>query len=467
MEVVLYTYTKRENSTALPNSGTNFNCNLKADCSIISPRITIQTRNNPTGFNYAYIISFGRYYFISDWVYSPGYWEAYLKIDVLASWRSDILNSTQYVLRSASNSDSHVIDTIYPAKSGAVKTAEVSSSFTGWPNNITASVEGTYVVGIVAPQPWLSEIVNPYGIQYVAMTSANFTKLMNKLLSVESYGSWLDDAKKAAFNPFQFIVSVKWFPFDIGRNPLAAEQTSLNLGWYTFTGVTSYLPYANPRFSSTLGELSPHPQSERGEYLNKAPYRTVYCSLPGYGTIVLSTDSWRGETAVNCDVDIITGAARYYIINNGIQIASVDTEIGVNIPIAQISTNIFGGVSSGVGIAANLAANLAAGNYLGAVAGTAVGVGNAIETVAPQAQSKGTPGTRAILLNNPMIKLWAIDLLVVDEDNEDRGRPLCKKVVLSTLSGYTLVADADIKLSGTASEQTMIKNFMEGGFFLE
>ena len=299
------------------------------------------------------------------------------------------------------------------------------------------------------------------------MTSANFTKLMNKLLSTDSYGDWLDDALKATFNPFQFIVSVKWFPFEVAHNPIAVAQSSLTLGWYTFEGVNSYLPVANPHFSTTVDSLATHPQAARGDYLNKAPYRTVYCSLPGCGTFELNTDAWSGVTTVSCDVDIITGVARYYIRNNNIQIASVDTEIGVNIPIAQITSNTLGAIAGGVGDAIGIVGNAVAGNWLGAAGGVISGVGNAIDTAKPQAQSKGAPGTRAILLNSPLIRIWALDWLIVDEDRADRGRPLCKKKVLSTLSGYTLIADADISLNSTSEEQTRIKSYMEGGFFLE
>ena len=76
---------------------------LKEQTSITTPSIMIESEN-PVGFNYAYIPDFNRYYFISDIVnISNNLWRINLKVDVLESFKSDILSS------SAILSDSEVI----------------------------------------------------------------------------------------------------------------------------------------------------------------------------------------------------------------------------------------------------------------------------------------------------------------------------------------------------------------------
>jgi len=57
--------------------------------------------------------------------------------------------------------------------------------------------------------------------------------------------------------------------------------------------------------------------------------------------------------------------------------------------------------------------------------------------------------------------------LLVDESNQDRGRPLCKVRTISSLSGYIMVSDADIEISAMEAEQQEIRGYMEGGFFYE
>ena len=55
----------------------------------------------------------------------------------------------------------------------------------------------------------------------------------------------------------------------------------------------------------------------------------------------------------------------------------------------------------------------------------------------------------------------------MEEDNADRGRPLCKMLVLSTIPGYQLIADPDIAIGGTSEENSQIKNYLASGYFYE
>ena len=468
--ITFYTNNKRENSTKLPTGTANtFSCDLKESCSIINPQISLSAEN-PCAYNYAYIQKFNRYYFISDWIYTRGLWHASLQVDALASFRAAILASSQYILRSASEFDGSVIDTIYPAKTGAELNGSVSGYLPGFPAIPGETLSsGTFIVGIVAPMPWLSSSVNPYGLQYIALTPQNFTTMMNQLLNTDStgaYGDWLTDTVKATFNPFQYIVSVKWYPISVPADALVPIQSALKLGWYSFPGVSYYIPTPSKSYSVTLEELPDHPQIARGEYLNKAPYREIYCYLPGAGTITLDSNLYSAPT-IRCDIDFLTGLARYYIYCNEIQIASIDFELGVQVPIAQITVNPGKIALDAIGSMAGIIGNAARGNAVGVISGVATGIGNALDNIAPQAQAKGQQGSRGIYMMNPLIKTWGIIRRIVDEDTADLGRPLCKQRVLSSLSGYCKVADADISLSSTAQEQQQIKNYMEGGFFLE
>ena len=93
-------------------------------------------------------------------------------------------------------------------------------------------------------------------------------------------------------------------------------------------------------------------------------------------------------------------------------------------------------------------------------------IGNAVNSMKPDLTVKGTNGNLyTILADGPFMYIsWT---LPVGEDLSQLGRPLCQKVTLSTLSGYCLCRDADIQISGTTSECDSIKDFMNGGFFIE
>lgn len=67
-----------------------FSGSLKDETSVTNP-VVIMELENPTGFNYAYIPEFGRYYFIDDIVsVRTGLWKISMKVDVLESFKNNI-----------------------------------------------------------------------------------------------------------------------------------------------------------------------------------------------------------------------------------------------------------------------------------------------------------------------------------------------------------------------------------------
>ena len=66
LSVTLYNFSKRLNSTKTPPSDGGFTVQavLKDNTSIIRPELEVV--ENVTAYNYAYIPSFSRYYFVQD-----------------------------------------------------------------------------------------------------------------------------------------------------------------------------------------------------------------------------------------------------------------------------------------------------------------------------------------------------------------------------------------------------------------
>ena len=143
IQVRFYNFNKRTNSTKVPTgSGTDYNCVLKDDTSILEPVIRLQTSNNVKGYNYAYISDFSRYYFVTDIVSSKGFWEISLKVDPMASEKSGIGALSAYVLRSSSSYDEYICDTAYVSKvketglrqSGTVAGSAIDTDPFAWGN---------------------------------------------------------------------------------------------------------------------------------------------------------------------------------------------------------------------------------------------------------------------------------------------------------------------------------------------
>ena len=75
---------------------------LKNESSIINPVIVASlSANAASSYNYIYIESFNRYYYINDAIsIRNGITELHCKVDVLMSFRTEILNNTAIIERS-------------------------------------------------------------------------------------------------------------------------------------------------------------------------------------------------------------------------------------------------------------------------------------------------------------------------------------------------------------------------------
>lgn len=107
------------NNSAEPNrvDKTNFitltntlNGTLRDECSLTNVSVTIQLSNVPT-FNYAYIPSFNRYYYVTDITsIRNGLWEISMEVDVLMTYKNGILNCNGFIDRNEFTKNSNIID---------------------------------------------------------------------------------------------------------------------------------------------------------------------------------------------------------------------------------------------------------------------------------------------------------------------------------------------------------------------
>lgn len=83
---------------------------LKDETSITNPEILIEIEN-PSGFNYAHIPEFNRYYFIND-IISVGnnLWRISMHVDVLESFKNEILSQNCIIEKSTLGFDLYLPD---------------------------------------------------------------------------------------------------------------------------------------------------------------------------------------------------------------------------------------------------------------------------------------------------------------------------------------------------------------------
>lgn len=467
MQATFYQFAKRTNSTKRPSGGQGFGIDLKAPCNIIDPEIKIATQRDPTGFNYCYLPTFSRYYWVKNWTYSDGLWNASLTVDTLASYRDQIGNSTEYVTRSSAQYDGTISDGRYPAS------AKVQSVTTAFQGGFAETISGGFfVIGSIAKS------ANSIGaITYAVMTPTNAKKLSAKLMTDVSYLSIdnteiSDSLTKVLFNPYQYIVSCNYFPFDIAE--LTAHLplvSSVDIGWWSIDVPCWILGEDNNKLTKSVSVSIPkHPQAaSRGGYCNASPYTDYTIFLQPFGVIPLDASKLWGAVTLSIQymVDLFTGDSILRIFTDSNQLVHETTaKLGVPIQLSNITFDIPSDSGSllHTGIAAafgGIQAALSGGSF----SDVGNGILNAAQATNADVASKGATGSTIAFDSVPyMVARFKI---LVDDNNEDHGRPLCKRVQLSIIPGYIMVDDPDIALAATAEEIDSVKSYLKNGFFYE
>lgn len=89
---------------------------IKEQTDVTNITLRIQTTDNLSGYNYAYVSEYGRYYFIDKIETTPtGYWVLSCRCDVLMSFKTQILNLMGTVTRSETLYNGYLTDPTYKA----------------------------------------------------------------------------------------------------------------------------------------------------------------------------------------------------------------------------------------------------------------------------------------------------------------------------------------------------------------
>ena len=466
--VNLYEFAKRSNSTRRPSgTGTAADCEVHEPLNIMAPVMKFNL-SSPIAYNYMYVQSWDRYYWIDSWTYNNGIWDANCSIDPLASWRNSIGNMTEYVLRSAYNFDSEIMDTTYPLQAEtSVKQVYLPSS--DW--SIPANASGCHVVGVVGA----NGLVEYYRIDNLAAFGAAMfgTTMWDNVVADDPAlaETNIPNFMKAQFNPLQYVVSCIWYPFTI---PTSGSAVSVFFGYFD----SGYSAYKIKRSSYALfssNVLIPnHPQISRGKWLNFAPYTRLRLSALPWGEIDLDTTKFanKGYTlntthiTMEAWLDPVTGSSKLYVMDDrGNNILILVGQIGVTEQLSQVLKDNLATVTGGLSAVAGVT-QMATGNLIGGIATAVSGIGNAVSAQYPDVSTTGTNGARiAVCPSN--IWVTVTHQTIVEEDRQNHGRPLCQRYRLKDLPGYMMVSDPDVEIPATKAEIDAIKEHMTHGFFYE
>lgn len=486
---------KRRNSTFQGIFTTSFDCVLKDATSIDRPTFLLSAAS----FDYNAAQWGGRYYFVTDVIsVRNNQWEVSCMLDVLATYKSEILASTQYVTYSASSpgNSQWLPDTRIPVLNDTEvdkNTESLSALF---------SLTGFYVLTVVGQtgtetfafdrstlntlisnvQNWrntsISNIINAIPAAPTGSTTeaGAIDALSGFLKSLQTATVNSDFLGNAYANAPACIRSCIWVPFlssafttGTPKNVYLGEfDTGISASGVRTTPVTGYKGIDIPWFHTDW---------------RRAYCESVYLYLPLVGLIQLSADSITNTNGivVHYSATASDGCVCYEVEAGGEIIgtyagqASSNYAIGINqqASAGEIVQSLMAGAEKMTNAA--IRSSVSPISIAGATAGVALQGVNAAYSTMDVAKSThpsciGGIGGGAGVGLDLSIQCYTVNHETIVNPSDmaaTMGYPCMTPMTLSGLTGFTQCANAHVPAPAQAEELDAIDHYLNSGFYIE
>lgn len=445
MTVTFYTFSKKRNSTKIPSgSGTDIDVNLKEDTSLYHP--TFHLTGNFPAFTYAKWQ--GIYYYVNDIIsVGNGRYEIECDLDPMATERNNILSTTAFVVRSASAYDNLVPDPEICRKADVIDMETGSTSLSSYFDGT-----GCYVMRTVGG-------TSSSGINTYIHSKASLAQTLGFIWSNDVLDAAWDTVIKAVFNPFQYIVSLKYTPLSYSFLTTAGTVSSQTAyyGWWPDN-------YSYPSPSYTHQHIPAFAIDKPVRYYNDwrdydSRFTRAYIILPG-GELHVIPSAWLSQSLkLDFYFDIINGEGAYRLWSDGYILASFNAKLLFDFQIGQVDSTLPAVSSGSVGmIAAASTGNLLATSIMAA--------GAVSDSVQPNPSINGTSVGVAGYGANKNVRIVA-EYYDSTDYPVNMGRMLNDNRTLSTLSGYCQCANASVSSDLPAMYKEEINSMVNSGFYIE
>lgn len=459
MEVIFFNFKKCRNDTSLPTGGTTLQVRLKENCSTQNPILILTTPS--WNYNYFRIPEFGRYYFVDNFTFlGNNTYQINGSVDVMGTFREDILSSYQWIARAHTGWNEDIIDGFFP-------------SLTAWgmhekryrliPADATYS-EGTFIIGVIGKNS--GGYGNP--VTYFALDWSQMEQLNNFLFDAGSYGAMIsDDITKAFFNPMDYLVSCMFYPIKINN---VGNEEPIWFGWFeTSLRGTMLNTYVYDLTTNAGNDFMLENNMEYSDFRKMSPYSRYYLYIPIIGWSEVPSTRVRTETMyLGMKLDLITGilSANIYDTKSGVHgddgavLFSTAGQFGCPLALAQLRMDFTGLVNS-VGSTVTNAATLNIG-------GAVNGIFNAVDALSGDTAVKNSNGCMGLSMEYQNVRWLCHYLKTVDIDATRYGRPVCKYDQINNYAGgFCMTRVAEIEATNAyAVENDEITSIMNGGFYV-
>lgn len=463
---------KRENSTKqLTMTGTH-DCVLKNGCSMLSPTLLLELSTNTFPDFTAFKID-DRYYKVSD-IRSVrnNLFEISGEVDVLATYKANILATTAYVLYD-SVSNNELPDNRLPIKT----TKSVQSSTAPAP---MTPASGRYIVSITGHNStgvYLMDSGELNGlIEDVSNVANNFWQnapsapskpgthdLWDWLEYIGDIFEWIWECFKYPITQFFGTKSIPdnirgctYIPFNIGTSTGARDVW---LGMFKLANQYSMLNTETVHLTQSVSI-----PWQTNDWRRRSPYTDVYLYIPYIGMTKLSSENLAGQSSVTVNYDIaLRDGSLICTVTSGSEIlGQYPGNIGASVPIGVASYNLPKAAQSLITGIASYAKDK--------IATTGMAALSFGDSVTPNFSCVGGLDGIAGIATNQNITCYTVlhDTIVApNTELQTIGSPTMSPKSLANLTGFVQTMSASVDGAMTTDERTKINDLLNNGIFIE
>ena len=471
------------------------NCTFKNGCSLLNPTLLLELETNTFPTYTAFKIE-NRYYKVKDIkTVRNNLFEITGLIDVLATFKANILATTAYVIYD-STTNTELPDNRLPM----VTTKSVQASTTPCP--LTPDFDGTYILSITGAhnstgvykvsRSELASLIedvsdvtdnifdydhDPVRPTYPTPPAAaanvmqslvdTFTYAMDTLHITIDYiiewVKWWADAIKMPFSQFfgtgnipENIRECRWLPFAIGTS---YGPTPVYLGTFKTKQSLGKLNTETAHLTATVSI-----PWQANDYRRRSPYTDIYLYIPYIGMEKLSSEALVGQSSITVAYTVaLRDGSMLCTVSSGNQIiGQYPGNVGVEVPVGLSNVHLPKGSQSLFAATAAVAAESPVG-----VGMAAISFGD--NTTPHYSCIGGLDGIAGVAANQNITCYTVFHDTIVPPNSQLQtiGSPTMAPKSLANLTGYVQTMSASVSGSMTSEERNLINTLLDNGIYIE
>lgn len=425
------------------------NCTLKGECSVMNPVFELGSASYGL---VEYVKWENNYYFVTDITMGiNNYVIIHCTLDVLATWKDQILTNTAFVAYSSSNYDVDILDNRIAKNVNITKKRAIQSS----------PFSGSCIL--------VTTVSQIDGVASYAVNTDSFYAILDQILGDQGI---IQDLQEMFGGVNQGMVSAIQVPLDRTVFP-DASGTDVMIGTYD----TQDFGYRTRGYYTKRTSIEiPWGYSD---FRRCSEFTQIELALPFIGTVTIEPDSIMGEDTINIHMvcSAVTGNVGYSVSAGNKIIGIYSGTFGRQIPLASSQTDVQGAMR---GISQQIS-GASRGIFGGATGNAAAGLSGAVEMCNGVANTwlalnthnfttvggmGGNYGENLI----PSYQLTVSSRSTVTEPSSitaSNGRPCFKELALNTLSGYVETIGFSFETNAISQVRDKINEMMDSGVYIE